>query len=112
MKRLRVKRETPPLKLDFVCGLHPREGFGRVACRDFGQRHTADLRKPWPWKDASKDASVLEAHTPRFVEHLTAPERFYYCIELYREPVPGSRQHPPVAAGERVPVRLPWQVVA
>ena len=63
MKRLRVKRETPPLKLDFVYGLHPREGFGGVACRDFGQLH-------------------------------------------------GSRQHPPVAAGERVPVRLPWQVVA
>lgn len=62
---------TPLQTLDFGCGPHPREGFEGVDCWDFGQCHTADLPKPWPWKGAS----VSEAHTSRFVEQLTAPER-------------------------------------
>jgi hypothetical protein len=81
------KLEPQPLRLDFGCGPHPREGFEGVDSRDFGQKHILDLTKPWPWKDAS----VAEGHTSHFVEHLTAPERIHFANELYRVLAPGGK---------------------
>jgi hypothetical protein len=68
------------VKLDLGCGKTPRESFEGVDVRDFGQKHIADLRLPWPWSDGS----VEEAHSSHFVEHLTATERIHFCNELYR----------------------------
>ena len=74
-------------KLDFGCGPHKREGFLGVDIRPFpGVDVVTDLRKKWPWKDAS----IAEAHASHFVEHLTATERIHFCNELYRVLVPGG----------------------
>lgn len=81
------KLELKPLRLDFGCGPNPREGFEGVDSRAFGQKHTVDLRKPWPWKNES----VAEANASHFVEHLTAPERVHFVNELYRVLVPAGR---------------------
>jgi len=82
MGKAKLKSVEAPklLKLDFGCGKNVREGFEGVDCCDFGQRHTVDLRKTWPWKDDSVD----EAHSSHFIEHLTAPERIHFMNELYR----------------------------
>lgn len=79
---------TPPLKLDFGCGMHKREGFTGVDAIDFvGVDQVVDLTTtPWPWKDGS----VSEAHASHFVEHLTAPQRITFVNELYRVLVPGG----------------------
>ena len=80
--------EVPaPLKLDLGCGKNPKEGFEGVDSRDFGQPHTLDLRKPWPWADGS----VEEAHSSHFVEHLTGAERIHFVNELHRVLVPGGK---------------------
>ena len=79
-----------PLKLDFGCGPHPREGFAGVDVRPFDGKvtHVVDLRKaPWPWADGS----VGEAHASHFVEHLTAAERILFCNELWRVLAPGGK---------------------
>jgi hypothetical protein len=69
------------LKLDLGCGKAKREGFLGVDSRKFeGVDQVVDLRKPWPWDDAS----VSEVHYSHFVEHLTAPERIHFANELYR----------------------------
>ena len=73
----------PPgdIKLDLGCGKSPSVGFDGVDILDFGQKHKLDLRKtPWPWKDAS----VSEAYSSHFVEHLTGAERIPFFNELYR----------------------------
>ena len=80
MKPLRVAKRHALLKLDLGCGKNPREGFEGVDIRDFGQKHRADLTKPWPWKDGA----VTEAHCSHFVEHLTAPQRIHFVNELWR----------------------------
>ena len=79
-KKKKAARETPVVKLDFGCGKNPKEGFEGVDIRSFGQKHTVDLTKKWPWKDASVD----EAHCSHFVEHLEAEERIHFVNELYR----------------------------
>jgi len=78
----------PMLKLDFGCGPTPREGFEGVDRLPFDGKvtHVLDLRKPWPWADAS----VAEAHASHFLEHLTAPERVHFANELHRVLVPGG----------------------
>lgn len=97
----RKKLEAGPLKLDFGCGPHKREGFHGVDIRPFEGVDTVldltsrlgqhplesykkyDLQKafwPWPWKDNS----VNEAHASHFIEHLTAIERIHFCNELWR----------------------------
>jgi len=88
VKKVRVKAAPKQLlKLDFGCGKNPRAGFEGVDSRDFGQPHKVDLRKSWPWADAS----VEEAHSSHFVEHLTGPERIHFVNELYRVLVPGGK---------------------
>jgi len=82
-----VTAPPPPLKLDLGCGPNKREGFQGVDQTAFlGVDHVLDLRKPWPWGDAS----VGEAHSSHFVEHLTALERVHFCNELYRVLIPGG----------------------
>lgn len=78
-----------PLKLDFGCGPHKREGFLGVDSQPFvGVDQVVDLTTtPWPWDDAS----VGEAHASHFVEHLTAMQRVAFCNELHRILVPGGK---------------------
>lgn len=85
----KLKLEPTPLKLDFGCGPHPREGFEGVdAIRFDGVKHVWNLKNtPWPWADNS----VAEAHASHFVEHLTAMERVGFWNELYRVLVPGGK---------------------
>lgn len=83
------KVETPALlKLDFGCGPNKRQGFEGVDSIPFlGVDHVVDLTQtPWPWADAT----VSEAHSSHFVEHLTALQRVAFCNELYRVLVPGG----------------------
>lgn len=80
-----VKRAE--LRLDFGSGKNTKAGFEGVDIRAFGQKHVADLRKKWPWKNDS----VTEAHASHFVEHLTAPERFHFINELYRVLIPEGK---------------------
>lgn len=104
VKKIRKKAEAAaPLKLDFGCGKSPREGFEGVDVIDFGQKWKVDLVKqkhfndgsmdgswkylPWPWPNAS----VSEAHTSHFIEHLTGLERVHFWNELYRVLVPGGK---------------------
>lgn len=103
-----------PIKLDFGCGPHKREGFLGVDKTAFvGVDHVVDVVavsrawkwanadyqsgkredvpvgskfEPWPWPDNS----VAEAHTSHFLEHLTSDERIHFCNELYRVLVPGG----------------------
>lgn len=85
----KIRKLEAPLKLDFGCGPHPREGFAGVDRLPFDGKvtHVVDLRKtPWPWADGS----VGEAHASHFVEHLTALERVAFVNELYRVLVPGG----------------------
>ena len=83
----RHRNTSQPLKLDFGCGKHPKDGFQGVDIRDFGQPHTVDLRKQWPWADGS----VEEAHASHFLEHLTAVGRVHFVNELYRVLVPKGK---------------------
>ena len=77
-----VLKVVEPLKLDFGCGPHKRAGFKGIDAIKFdGVDYVMDVRKtPWPWEDASVD----EAHTSHFVEHLTGAERVVFFNELYR----------------------------
>lgn len=85
----KAKQKTEPklLRLDFGCGPNSRAGFEGVDSRDFGQKHKLDLTKKWPWADAS----VEEAHTSHFIEHLTASQRIHFVNELYRVLTPGGK---------------------
>ena len=106
----RLKKVTvqEPLKLDFGSGPNKRPGFQGVDSRKFdGVDHVVNLTarwmeeeageaqifgahigdfKPWPWAAAS----VAEAHSSHFIEHLTATERVHFCNELYRVLVPNG----------------------
>jgi len=82
------KAATALLKLDLGCGKNKREGFFGVDSMKFeGVDQVLDLRKPWPWKDAS----VEEVHCSHFIEHLTWPERVHFFNELDRVLAPGGR---------------------
>jgi SAM-dependent methyltransferase len=83
-----VTAPPPPLKLDFGCGPHKRDGFQGVDALPFvGVDFVVDLTEtPWPWPDNS----VGEAHASHFVEHLTAMQRVAFVNELYRVLVPGG----------------------
>jgi hypothetical protein len=100
--------EAPkPLRLDLGCGRNKREGFVGVDVHQFdGVDRVVNLAercplckgedygvgkkcnecrgswsyRPWPWEDAS----VEEAHSSHFVEHLTGQERIFFFNELYR----------------------------
>lgn len=92
MKRSRIAVAavtTPPLKLDLGCGPNKREGFLGVDVRPFDGKVDIvhDLTQPWPWGDAS----VEEANSSHFVEHLTAPQRIHFVNELYRVLQPGGK---------------------
>ena len=80
--------KSPRLKLDLGCGPNVRDGFEGADQYGFDGKvkHILDLRKPWPWKEAS----VLDAHSSHFIEHLTALERVHFWNELYRVLVPGG----------------------
>lgn len=85
---MKKKPQQPLLRLDLGCGKNKREGFIGCDSRKFeGVDQVVDLRKPWPWKDASVEA----VHSSHFVEHLTAPERILFANELYRVLVPGGQ---------------------
>lgn len=87
-RKLRLE-PAAPLKLDFGCGPHKREGFIGVDARPFiGVDQVVDLTvAPWPWADES----VGEAHASHFIEHLTAPQRILFCNELWRVLVPDGK---------------------
>lgn len=101
---------TPKLlKLDLGCGKNKREGFHGVDCREFkGVDQVVNLvapytpsrleeefgtglprpqYAPWPWDTAT----VEEAHSSHFVEHLTAAERIHFVNELYRVLIDGGK---------------------
>jgi len=97
---------VPLLRLDFGSGPNVREGFEGVDRLPFGGKvkHVVDLAardpwgmkkradsplpfKPWPWPDAS----VEEAHSSHFVEHLDRFERVHFFNELYRVLAPGGK---------------------
>jgi hypothetical protein len=89
LKKPQLDPPAAPLKLDFGCGPHPREGFTGVDRIAFGDMvtHVVDLRvAPWPWADHS----VSEAHSSHFVEHLTAVERVTFFNELWRVLIPNG----------------------
>jgi SAM-dependent methyltransferase len=86
-KKKKAAKENPQLKLDFGCGKNVREGFDGVDVRDFGQKHTVDLTKKWPWKDGSVD----EANASHFVEHLKPVDRIHFVNELHRVLKPGGK---------------------
>lgn len=71
-----------PIKLDIGCGNKKKEGFIGIDLIPFdGVDHVFNVGTGrWPFEDAS----VTEAHTSHFIEHLTAIERIHFCNELYR----------------------------
>ena len=77
-----------PLRLDFGCGPHKREGFIGIDKTAFvGVDVVMDVAsEPWPWADGS----VAEAHASHFLEHLNALQRCHFLNELYRVLVPGG----------------------
>lgn len=84
---------TAPLRLDFGCGPHKRDGFQGVDVFGFvGVDYVLDVtRDPWPWADSS----VEEAHASHFLEHLTNLdgrfERVRFFNELWRVMKPGGK---------------------
>lgn len=81
--------EKPIIKLDLGCGPNKKEGFTGVDIRQFDGKvdQVVDLRKAWPWKNAS----VSEVHCSHFIEHLDATERVHFINELHRVLIPGSK---------------------
>lgn len=88
-KLAQVAAQLEPLKLDFGCGPHKRDGFKGVDSISFpGVDFVQDVTKtPWQWADNS----VEEAHASHFLEHLGAWERVTFCNELYRVLAPGAK---------------------
>lgn len=83
----KLKAADAPIRLDFGCGKHKREGFTGVDVRPFeGVDVVFDLAQSWPWDDGS----VTEAHASHFVEHLTGDQRIHFVNELYRVLKPGG----------------------
>lgn len=80
---------SPPLlKLDFGCGPRKADGFEGVDQFAMpGVDHVLDVRGAWPWADASVD----EAFSSHFVEHLTQQERVHFFNELHRVLKPGAK---------------------
>lgn len=87
--KLKALKKRDLLKLDLGCGPNKKEGFLGVDALAFDGKvdQVADLRKPWPWKDAS----VGEVHCSHFLEHLTGPERVHFFNELHRVLEKGSK---------------------
>lgn len=77
------------VKLDLGCGPNKREGFTGVDVKTFpGVDVVLDLTtEEWPWEDASVD----EAHSSHFLEHLTGMQRAYFFNELHRVLKPGGK---------------------
>jgi SAM-dependent methyltransferase len=85
---VRKVAESLPLKLDLGCGKAKKEGFLGVDALKFESVDVvADLRKQWPWKDAT----VEEVHCSHFLEHLTGEERVHFFNELYRVLKPAAK---------------------
>jgi len=70
------------VKIDLGCGTKKKEGF--IGCDRFAfdnVDHVVDLgQQRWPFEDASVD----EAYSCHFVEHLTQLERIHFVNELHR----------------------------
>lgn len=81
--------EKPKVKIDLGCGPNKQKdhiGLDRVAFD--GVDHQLDLGvQRWPFDDATVD----EAYTSHFLEHLRAHQRVHFCNELYRVLVPGGK---------------------
>ena len=75
---------------DAGCNTHV--GAARCDCSANARDRLAPFA-PWPWADASID----EAHSSHFIEHLTAPERAHFVNELYRVLASSRRTGPPSA---------------
>lgn len=86
--RTEVAAPSTPIRLDFGCGPHKREGFIGVDQSPFvGVDVVCDLASErWPWADGT----VSEGHASHFLEHLTATERVHFWNELYRVLAPGG----------------------
>ena len=77
-----------PFRLNLGSGKSKMEGFIGVDAIKFDNVDiVADLRKRWPWDDASVD----EVHCSHFAEHLDARERVHFYNELYRTMKPGAK---------------------
>lgn len=90
MAKTKLKAVATPklIKLDLGCGKNKRSGYEGVDARAFeGVDHVLDLRKAWPWKDATVEAAVAS----HFVEHLDADERIHFVNELFRVLIPGGK---------------------
>jgi len=79
----------PLLRLDLACGNNKKEGFKGV---DFVKTDATDfvhdlLTFPWPFADAS----VEEAHSAHFFEHIPHMIRGKWMDELYRVLVPEGK---------------------
>jgi hypothetical protein len=86
-KKLKIAKQGEPLRLDFGCGPHKREGFEGVDRLPFvGVDHVVDLRQPWPWNDNS----VSEGHMSHCIEHFDSMERCHIVNELFRVLIPGG----------------------
>lgn len=85
---LAVVPAPAPLKVDFGCGPHKREGFTGIDAHPFaGVDLVHDLTvAPYPLADNS----VAEAHASHFLEHLTSWQRVTFFNELWRVLVPGG----------------------
>lgn len=76
------------LKIDLGCGKNKQPGFVGVDELKFdGVDLVHDLKTPWPWADASVD----EAYSSHFIEHLTGKERCHFVSELWRVLKPGAK---------------------
>ena len=77
------------IKVDIGCGSRKREGcigLDRIAFEGVDRVLEIGTER-WPFKDASVD----EAYTCHFLEHLTSVERVHFCNELQRILVKGGK---------------------
>lgn len=75
-----VKADVDPVRIDIGCGKVKEDGWIGIDAIDFGQKHVLDVRKGLPFADASVD----QARSSHFVEHLTGLERIAFFNEMYR----------------------------
>jgi SAM-dependent methyltransferase len=76
-----------PLRIDIGCGRTKMDGWDGIDAIDFGQKHVHDVRSGLPFADAS----VAEARSSHFVEHLTGEQRIAFFNELHRVLKPGAQ---------------------
>lgn len=80
-RRQQLIESNGHLKLDIGCGPNKRPGFiGADSIAFPGVDVVTDLRKPWPWKDAT----VEEIHSSHCIEHFNSLERVHFYNEMFR----------------------------